>query len=429
MRRILLLSLVLAFCFASVPAGAAAGSDGGRSVGPEESFSIAVVADPQYADDDPKGEREPRQALNRLANAVRHWNGRDLDFAVMLGDVIDWDDVDYTTRPDFIPEESIDWKHADAVLKIWNTLDLANRYIVLGNHDWYVPDRGPDGAKPDRVLRKFGFSDKAYYDFRHKGYRFIVLDGNDFYYFAYPKGSSEYEAARAYYEAFSGPQKRWWNGAISIEQQAWLMDRLDESAAVNEPVVIMCHYPIHKPEDMHSLLNNSKMLSILDGYPNVVLWLSGHDHAGEYTMHGARHHLSIQGMMSYEDAWYRMDFSPRRIELYAAEETRIPRLLMVVMLPEYSLKAPEDLEAGAKDGAGVKLSWDQPPPLATGVVIERRNVHKAEVFRLVGETGPEKRGFVDETVVPGREYVYRIRFKGGEAGSGYSRAARTKLDP
>lgn len=171
------------------------------------------------------------------------------------------------------------------------------------------------------------------------------------------------------------------------------MDRLDESAAAGEAVVVMCHYPVHRPEDAHSLLNNRKILSILDSYPNVVLWLSGHDHAGEYTMQGPRHHLRIQGMMSYEDAWYQMDFSPRRIELCAAEETRIPRLFMAVMLPEYSLKAPEDLEAGAKDGAGVTLNWDQPPPLAT------------------------------------REYVYRIRFKGGGAGSGYSRAARTKLEP
>lgn len=58
--------------------------------------SIAAVADIQYADADPRGGREPRECVDRLQNAILHRNNRDLDWGVVLGDIIDWDDIDHT---------------------------------------------------------------------------------------------------------------------------------------------------------------------------------------------------------------------------------------------------------------------------------------------------------------------------------------------
>ena len=67
------------------------------------------------------------------------------------------------------------WANSDAILAAWNQLNVP-KYNVLGNHEFYVPNADVDGMKkPYSVYRKFGFSQKPYYSYRHKGYRFIVL--------------------------------------------------------------------------------------------------------------------------------------------------------------------------------------------------------------------------------------------------------------
>ena len=81
------------------------------------------------------------------------------------------------------------------------------------------------------------------------------------------------------------------------------MDVLDESNILNEPVVILCHYPIHPPVDHHSLLNSTELLDILNGYSNVVMWMNGHYHRGSYVMQGRRHHLGLKGMQEGADRW------------------------------------------------------------------------------------------------------------------------------
>lgn len=84
--------------------------------------SIAAVADIQYADADPRGGREPRECVDRLQNAILHRNNRDLDWGVVLGDIIDWDDIDHTpSKPRPPPPRPIGIRHSSAGRRIFST--------------------------------------------------------------------------------------------------------------------------------------------------------------------------------------------------------------------------------------------------------------------------------------------------------------------
>ena len=66
-------------------------------------------------------------------------------------------------------------------------------YHALGNHDFDVADE-----YKAKVPERMGMKSK-YYDFKVEGWRFIVLDGNDVSFHAYPKDSLEYQNAGVYY--------------------------------------------------------------------------------------------------------------------------------------------------------------------------------------------------------------------------------------
>ena len=297
-------------------------AEGSKDVG---SFSIAAVADIQYADAAPRGGREPREGVARIKNAISHWNKRDLDWGVALGDIIDWDDIDYSQFPKQTVETSPKkWSNTRAILAAWNTLNVPN-YKVLGNHDYYVPYKDADGlSKPASVYRAFGFKDKAYYEFSHKGYRFIVLDG-DLSHLNYDIESEAYKKVKAYYDALKGPARGIWSAGISAKQMKWLKGVLEDSLVKKEPTVIMCHYPMHKPYGGHTLFNAAEMTILLDKFPNVVMWINGHDHRGAYQKIGNRHHLNLKGMQNEGDNWYQIDFSPESITVYQAEDLKTPK--------------------------------------------------------------------------------------------------------
>ena len=65
----------------------------------------------------------------------------------------------------------------------------------------------------------------------------------------------------------------------------------------------MCHYPIHIINEAHALFNSQELQDIINGYSNnVVMWINGHNHAGDYVKLGERHHLGLKGMQNDADA-------------------------------------------------------------------------------------------------------------------------------
>ena len=296
-------------------------------------FSIAAVADIQYADTDPRGAREPREGIARIKNAISHWNQRDLDWGVVLGDIIDWDDIDYGKFPkETIEKEPKRWQHTRDILAAWDTLKVPN-YKVLGNHDYYVPYKDADGlSKPASVFRAFGFKDKAYYEFAHKGYRFIVLDG-DMSHLNYDIESEEYKVAKAHYDSLKGPARGIWSAGISEKQMDWLKGLLADALKKKEPTVIMCHYPMHQPYGNHTLFNAVEMTTLLNSFPNVVMWLNGHNHAGGYANIEGRHHLNLKGMQNGAANWYQIDFGSESITVYQAEDLEKPKYELKLRWP------------------------------------------------------------------------------------------------
>ena len=123
-------------------------------------FTIGLVADVQYADVPPGGQRHYRKSLAKLESCVQELNARSPAFTVHLGDLIDRD-----------------YENFDRVLPIYDRLSMPH-YHVLGNHDFQI-----DQENKRLPYQRLGLK-KGYYEFGHRGWRVIVLDGNDVSYLA-----------------------------------------------------------------------------------------------------------------------------------------------------------------------------------------------------------------------------------------------------
>ena len=87
------------FIAASVAATVAAPLLMGASRAPK--LRLGLVADPQFADIDSGKTRFYRQSIGKLAEAVEHFNGLDLEGCVNLGDLIDrhWESFAEVLKP------------------------------------------------------------------------------------------------------------------------------------------------------------------------------------------------------------------------------------------------------------------------------------------------------------------------------------------
>jgi hypothetical protein len=242
-------------------------------------FEIGLVADAQYADIDPMGTRYYREGLTRLAGAVEHFNRRELAFCVHLGDLIDRE-----------------WRSFDAVLQ-----PLAGSrhrwHQLLGNHDFDVLDE----LKP-RVPGRMGMAAR-YQAVDHAGFRFAVLDTNDVSTYARRAGTAEHRAAERELERVRAthlPQAQSWNGAVGGEQLAWLDRVCGEARVEGRKVILLAHHPV-APADRHNAWNDGELLALIDRHPNVVAWLNGHNHAGNFAERHGVPFVTMHGMVETPD--------------------------------------------------------------------------------------------------------------------------------
>ena len=233
-------------------------------------FRFGAVADCQYCSKTSLL-RKYNLSPKKLTECVEQYNKLDLAFVVHLGDFIDRDFESFkVVNPIF------------AKLK-------APHYHVLGNHDFSVVDE-----KKELVPAQLGLKNR-YYDFTHKDWRFIVLDGNDVSLYAYPKDDPRTKAATAFHRRLKAGTPTW-NGGVGGKQLAWLKGRLAVAAKANEKVILFCHFPVH-PENIHNLWNHEAVTSLLAEYSCVAAYLNGHNHAGNYGEKSGIHYLTIKGMV------------------------------------------------------------------------------------------------------------------------------------
>jgi hypothetical protein len=214
--------------------------------------AFGVVADIQFGDKEGSVSRDYRGSLKRLETCVDTFNRQRLDFVIQLGDIVDG-----------IPTNAVaSAKDLDQVLQVFNRL-TAPTYHVIGNHCLNIGTNA--------LALKLGLTN-FYYTFTvptAKGWRFVVLDGNDAGY-----------------------------GVVSDRQLAWFRDALGQAQAAGEKVICFCHFPLLKTAaEHHRMAKPEEILQTLDAHTCVAAWIAGHEHAGGYARQRHVHHLTMRGLV------------------------------------------------------------------------------------------------------------------------------------
>ena len=217
-------------------------------------LSFGVVSDIQWSNKETSGAMDYRGSLSRLQLCVDALNLEKVAFVVQLGDFIDgWEGDAVRSGAD-----------VDTVLKVFNRLK-STKIHVAGNHCYR--------ATPQVLLKKWKLK-KLYYDFTvpsGKGWRFLVLDGNDAGY-----------------------------GVMGQAQLAWLQKTLALASKKKERVIVFCHFPLLREASPNHRLNNPEaVLPILERAGCVAAYIAGHDHAGGYTEQKGIHHITLTGLVEH----------------------------------------------------------------------------------------------------------------------------------
>ncbi len=263
-------------------------------------FSIGVIADCQYCSDPGEGIRKYAASHGKLLQCVDYFNTLSLEYVIHLGDFIDRD-----------------FESFDVVIPIYNKLNVP-KYHVLGNHDFFVSDE-----KKATVPSTLGLHSK-YYDFELKGWRFVVLDGNDISFHAYSEHSEQYNQTENYYKQLGNEPPKW-NGAIGAGQLLWLKGVLNKATDSNEKVILYCHFPVYPEDSIHNLWNSNEIIELIEANTCVKAYINGHNHAGNYAIKNGIHYFNLKGMVDTEETSYAViHFFDDRLEVkgFGREEDR-----------------------------------------------------------------------------------------------------------
>jgi 3',5'-cyclic AMP phosphodiesterase CpdA len=276
----------------------------------EPQFRFGIIADVQYADKEPEGQRHYRAALAKLQVCVPDLNRQDLAFVVNLGDLIDGHGAASAAE-------------LATVARVFAQLKAPVRHVI-GNHCLEV-DR-PTLMKTLKLR-------SAYYQFQVRNWRFLVLDGMDVSVKS-PKGSPAARAAQEYLAR--NPKLPIYNGALGAEQLAWLKQRLAEARQRRQKVIVFCHHPALPAASgpATTLWNAAQVESALAAAGSVAAYFAGHDHKGGYAQQHGIHHVTIPAMLE----------APNDGNAYAVVEVFADRLVVrgVGAVPSRVLPLPTE---------------------------------------------------------------------------------------
>jgi 3',5'-cyclic AMP phosphodiesterase CpdA len=240
-------------------------------------FSFGIIADVQYCDCEPSGTRYFRSSLNKLEEAVSSIKSDSVKFVVNLGDLIEKDFDSFKPVMNIINSSGVKFYH------------------LTGNHDYAVEPRLM------KRIPQLSSDRDGYYSFLYDRFRFICLNGNEISTYG---PDSRKTAAQALsmiekLKAAGEPNGEEYNGGLSSSQIEWLNSQLAEAKSKNEMAFLLCHFPAW-PENIHNLLNYRDVLDILKKYDNIIAWLNGHNHSGNYGNFNMIHFVTLKGMVETE---------------------------------------------------------------------------------------------------------------------------------
>lgn len=246
---------------------------------PAPLLRFGLIADAQYADADPQGERHYRATPAKLKSAVETLRAAKPAFTLHLGDFIDRDFKAFAT-----------------LLPLLDGLGHPVHHL-LGNHDYDVAD-----ADKARVVATLGMP-HDYYTFRSGGIRFLMLDTNDLSTYKRPADSPATKSSAALLKSLreaKAPGAQPWNGGIAETQLAWLDRELTAADAAKERVIVCGHHPL-LPADPHQAWNSEEILAVLDRHPCVTAYFNGHHHAGAFAERNGIPYVTFRSMLHQPD--------------------------------------------------------------------------------------------------------------------------------
>jgi manganese-dependent ADP-ribose/CDP-alcohol diphosphatase len=240
-------------------------------------LKIGLIADAQYCDCDPAGTRFYRETMWKLPDAVDTLNKYNVDFVMTLGDIIDR----Y-------------YESFDSVLPKYEDLNMPD-YKLLGNHEYDVIE-----SRKDTVRYILNMPD-YYYDFTYGDWRFIILDGTELADYDSILHMDLRDEADSVWQSVQGEiNDLSWNGGIGRTQSNWIESRITDAMDNYEKVILFCHFPLY-PEHELNLWNRFQIMDIVEKYENVVAYISGHNHEGNYAFRNSKHYITQKGMVETFD--------------------------------------------------------------------------------------------------------------------------------
>ena len=116
-----------------------------------------------------------------------------------------------------------------------------------------------------------------------------------------------------------------WNGGISDAQFAWVEQVMNKAKAAGERVIVMGHYPIY-PVNLLNLWDDARLVDLLTSYDNFLLYINGHNHAGNFGATVRKYFVNFKGMVETPDttAFSIVDVYDDRIDIraFGVEEPR-----------------------------------------------------------------------------------------------------------
>ncbi len=266
-------------------------------------ITIGVFADCQYCNCETAGTRYYSKSLTKLEECITTFNqNRELEFIVSLGDIID---------RDFASFDSVNSILSKSKKPVWH---------VIGNHDLEVGK-----SELEKVPAKLNLAG-TWYSFSKKGWRFIILDGNDITFLTNNQQiASQAEEMTNRLKQEGKPNFHKWNGGIGPKQMEWLNSELQKAGKNKQKAAVFCHYPL-LPLESHVLWNSEEVLDVFSRYNCVKLYMNGHNHAGNYAFQNGTHFVNLKGMVETEtgNAFSVISFSNNKIEIegLGREESR-----------------------------------------------------------------------------------------------------------